>query len=62
MGDNISIYNDITIKKKTRILWIDNLKFIAAYGVVLGHCYSMFIGQNDYGKEQVSSFIMEICG
>lgn len=40
---------------KTRNIWIDNLKLIAAYGVLAGHCYSLFIGQNQYGQEQLTS-------
>ncbi|SDA79196.1 Acyltransferase family protein [Butyrivibrio sp. INlla18] len=36
--------------KKARKKWIDYLKTAAAYGVMLGHCYSLFIGQNPYGQ------------
>lgn len=34
----------------TRIKWIDNLKLFAACGVLVGRCYSLFIGQNPYGQ------------
>lgn len=38
----------------TRVKWIDNLKVFAAYGVLLGHCYSLFIGQNLYGQTVIN--------
>lgn len=41
---------------KTRYNWIDNLKLFACYGVLLGHCYSLFIGQVANGQERLSSF------
>lgn len=48
------------VVEQKRKIWIDNLKIFACYGVLLGHCYSLFIGQNLYGKEQITSTLSTI--
>ena len=50
---------DVTENGKRKI-WIDNLKLLAAYGVMIGHCYSLFIGQNPYGQNQLTFPISDI--
>ena len=53
-NDSIRLEDSIVIGNGQRKIWIDNLKLLAAYGVLIGHCYSLFIGQNPYGQTQLT--------